>query len=407
MARRVLLGTLSLALILAAAATPSAVTAGAKPGGRGATAAGAPAREPADVRAILGRVADRYRDLDAYHLEGTLRIEISAETGIQTLDAPFVLAAARPGRVRDELRHPQAGMVMVSDGRQTWNYLAALGQFTRKPAPGDSSLPAGMLASQIFALYRDLPSTDSSARVVREEPLELAGAMRPCWVIEARFATSKPSDPPRLFWVDQERAIILQQQASTMLGDGGKSVRQAETLRYTRVSLNQPVADEVFTFEPPQGAREVDEFRAGPQHADLSGKPASDFTLADLQGRKHTLSAQRGKVVMLDFWASWCGPCRMQMPRVEKLYRELKPKGLVVYAINMRESPAIARRYLERNKYTTTTLLDQQGEVSERYQVAGIPSLVVIDRQGRIAAHFVGVRTEEDLREAIRKAGLQ
>lgn len=403
MTRRILLGTVSLLVILAAAANSSALAAGAKPGTRSSKAAGAPAP---DVRAILQQVADRYRDLSSYHLEGTLRVEITADTVTQTLDAPFVLAAARPGRVRDELRHPQAGMVLVSDGLHTWHYLAALGQFTYKPVEVDSSPPAGMLASQIFALYRDLASADS-ARMVREEQLDLAGTMRPCWVIEARFGTAKPTDPPRLFWVDQERAIVLQQSASTTLRDGGRFVRQSETLRYRQVKLNQPVSDEVFAFEPPMGARQVEDFRAGPQHADLSGKPASDFTLADLHGRKHTLSAQRGKVVMLDFWASWCGPCRMQMPRVEKLYRELKAKGLVVYAINLRESAATARRYLERNKYTTTTLLDQQGEVSDRYQVAGIPSLVVIDRQGRISAHFVGVRTEEDLREAIRKAGLQ
>ena len=91
---------------------------------------------------------------------------------------------------------------------------------------------------------------------------------------------------------------------------------------------------------------------------------------------------------------------------VDKLGRELKEKGLVVFAVNQGESSETARKYLEKNQYATTALLDQTSDVGRRYKVSGIPTLVIIDRQGKIAAHYVGLRTEDTLREGLKKAGL-
>jgi len=120
-----------------------------------------------------------------------------------------------------------------------------------------------------------------------------------------------------------------------------------------------------------------------------------------------TLSKLRGKVVLLDFWATWCGPCRIEMPRVEKLHQEFKGKGLIVLGVNLREAPERARAFMKKNGYTFGSLLDAKAEVADRYQVDGIPTLLVIDRKGQIAAHFVGVREEQDLRDALKKAGLE
>jgi peroxiredoxin len=84
----------------------------------------------------------------------------------------------------------------------------------------------------------------------------------------------------------------------------------------------------------------------------------------------------------------------------------MKDKGLVTFAVNQGESSEGVRRFLEKNNYGTTTLLDQKSEVGRQYKVSGIPTLVIIDREGKIAAHYVGVRNEETLREGLKKAGL-
>jgi thiol-disulfide isomerase/thioredoxin len=171
--------------------------------------------------------------------------------------------------------------------------------------------------------------------------------------------------------------------------------------------LGQPPPDSLFVFQPPAGSQHVEQFGNQPRPpVDLSGQMATDFTLPDLDGQQHRLASMRGKVVMLDFWATWCGPCRRQMPLVEKLSEEFKGKDLVVYAVNQGEPVDRARSYIDQNKYTTTTLLDEKGEVGRDYKVSGIPTLVIIDRDGKIAAHFVGVHTEEQLREGLKKAGL-
>ena len=115
----------------------------------------------------------------------------------------------------------------------------------------------------------------------------------------------------------------------------------------------------------------------------------------------------RGNFVIVDFWATWCGPCRMQMPKVDMLSREFRNKGLVVFAINEGESVAAANAYLKKNRYTTMALLDGDQAVGRSYQVTGIPTLFVIDRRGTIVAHYVGVHTEESLRAALKKAGIQ
>ncbi len=191
------------------------------------------------------------------------------------------------------------------------------------------------------------------------------------------------------------------------IAEGKVEQRQTETFEFTTVTLDQPLADSLFAFRVPPDAKSVDQFSNGRQYEDLTGQAAGDFTLPDLEGHKHSLSDHRGSVVLLDFWATWCGPCRIQMPNVDKLQHEFKGKGLVVYAINQGEGSEKARQYLQKNKYTTTTLLDQRVEVGRQYKVAGIPTLVVIGRDGKIVAHFVGVRPEATLREALKKAGVQ
>jgi thiol-disulfide isomerase/thioredoxin len=142
-------------------------------------------------------------------------------------------------------------------------------------------------------------------------------------------------------------------------------------------------------------------------HAPSSEDRAPDFTLRGLQGNAFTLSSLRGKVVLLDFWASWCGPCRVLMPDLERLHRELKSRGLDVVAINVDEPPEIVREFLSENHYTFTELLDPHAEVTRRYRARYIPTVVVIDTEGKVAAYYWGGPSEQDLRAVLKKAGIQ
>jgi peroxiredoxin len=134
---------------------------------------------------------------------------------------------------------------------------------------------------------------------------------------------------------------------------------------------------------------------------------APEFGIASMEGEYVSLKELRGKVVLLDFWATWCGPCRIELPSVQKLHREFKSRGLVVLGVNQGEGPAQVRPFLKKYGYDFGVLLDPQQQVGERYQVSGIPALFIIDKTGTIRTHFVGVRDENTLRAALAQAGIK
>ncbi len=141
-----------------------------------------------------------------------------------------------------------------------------------------------------------------------------------------------------------------------------------------------------------------------------NGKLAPDFVVQDLQGQAVRLSAQRGKVVFLNLWTTWCPPCRMEMPAMEALSRKLAGEDFVMLAVSEDDGGAgVVKPFVEELKLTFPVLVDPQGEVGRRFSVTGYPETFVIDREGRQVARFIGPRDwkdpamERDLRTLIRE----
>jgi len=119
-----------------------------------------------------------------------------------------------------------------------------------------------------------------------------------------------------------------------------------------------------------------------PTEQPLQGQTAPDFTLESLDNRPVTLSALRGQVVVLDFWATWCGPCVESLPHLQDIHDRYAGQGVVVLAINIHDDPEEVARFVRENDYTFTILLDPDREVADAYGVWGIPHTVVVDAQG-------------------------
>ena len=116
------------------------------------------------------------------------------------------------------------------------------------------------------------------------------------------------------------------------------------------------------------------------------GRPAPDFTLADLDGNQVSLSDFRGKAVFINFWASWCPPCRAEMPEIEAVHQEYKDKGVVVIGVDIAESEDTVRQYVQRGGYSWTFVMDTTGEVAGDYGIMSIPTNFFLDREGIIRA---------------------
>ena len=382
-----------------------------------ALVSGARPRVADDGPAILRRVARVYASAQRFELTGDIHARLTTRSSTDTSSATFVVASGGHGRLRDQLDVAGSGMTRVSDGAKSWIYDGQHQQYLERSEP--LATPETMDSLQIHELggivgailnsYRGIFEGADSVTVMRAETLRWGGRSRLCDVVRARYAASTGDRTMyRTFWVERARGVVLQQQTTLrMPGDGGP-VTRAEMLVFRRISLDQPIADSLFVFRPPAGAVRVQRLAGmNSEENDLTGQAAADFSLADLEGHPHRLSEERGKVVMLDFWATWCGPCRLQMPAVDKLYQEFKSKGLVVFAVNQREPADRARAYLKKFSYSTTTLLDSEGEVGRQYGVRGIPTLVIVGRDGTIVTHWVGVHPEGMLRDALKRAGIE
>jgi len=118
--------------------------------------------------------------------------------------------------------------------------------------------------------------------------------------------------------------------------------------------------------------------------------PSRDFSLPMASGEPQSLSALRGKVVFLNFWATWCGPCRDEMPSMEVLYKRFKDKGLEILAVNCMEEKGEILDFMADYRLTFPALLDGDGRVSNTYGIQAIPTTFLIDRDGRIILRLVG-----------------
>ena len=140
-----------------------------------------------------------------------------------------------------------------------------------------------------------------------------------------------------------------------------------------------------------QTARAPIDYKAIPKLEEMKGRPAApDFTLANPDGKKVSLKDFRGKVVFLNFWATWCEFCRDEMPAMDHLYREFKGQGFEIVAVNVKDKRPDALAFVKELKLTYPILMDPEGEVGLLYGAFGLPTTYLIDRKGVVLARLWG-----------------
>ncbi len=192
----------------------------------------------------------------------------------------------------------------------------------------------------------------------------------------------------------------------------GKAASAGEGARATP-AIREPASPYIelatlVRYEHVEGSLDNPQFGAALARleADDRKREHPEFTLQDLAGKAWTLGELRGKVVLLNFWATWCPPCRKEMPDLETLYERFQPKGLVVLAISDEEAAKVEPFVRERG-VRFPVLLDPGRKVNERFIVEGIPKSFVYDREGKFVAQSIDMRTQKQFLEMLRKAGLE
>jgi peroxiredoxin len=133
------------------------------------------------------------------------------------------------------------------------------------------------------------------------------------------------------------------------------------------------------------------------------GDQAPDFVLVDMQGNKHRLSDYRGQGVFLNFWGTWCPPCKKEMPYINNQYHQFKDEGVKVLSVDIQESELVVNQFAERLKLDFPIMIDQDKEVMTAYGVDLLPATFLIDKNGKVVKYHTGELTENRIREFMEK----
>lgn len=190
------------------------------------------------------------------------------------------------------------------------------------------------------------------------------------------------------------------------MGQEGAAAKLSLTENFLAIKTNEAFPDKTFDTTPPKGsdAKPAASMEAPPPVP--LGKPAPDIEVTGLGGKKVKLSSLKGKVVMIDFWATWCPPCRKGLPITNKMHSKYASQGLQVLAVSNEELATVSK-FIKENKYTFPTYLDPGSAASKVYHVTGIPCLVIVDAQGNLSSYSMGLEPEEAVLASLKKAGLK
>jgi peroxiredoxin/lysophospholipase L1-like esterase len=382
--------------------------------------AGAPATRPAtvapDARALLDEIRDAYAKLNSLDLAGTFALDLEVAGQKQSKQAAFTGCFVAPNKFRHSMTDDA---LVVCGGQKAYLYLAKPGRYAEAAAPQSRAASAGLddaladvLRAQDPSLYLALCADaseellDGATSVTRAADVRVGEVDCPALRIETDTQDIRVMVHPKTHLVTRMTFELSRSLAARGVPDVKQAVINVD---YVTARPDVPVADEQFAWAPPADAtlaRDVQVAAAEGEAEALQGKPAPDFTLEDLSGKSVALKSLRGRVVVLDFWATWCGPCRASLPHLEQLHKDLSGAGVQVLAVNLREDKPTAQKFVEANGLTMPVLLDTTGKVAERYAVSGIPQTVVVDKNGVIARVLIGFSPDvtRQLREAVEAA---
>jgi peroxiredoxin len=329
---------------------------------------------------LLRLAQDTYRNPDGYETKGKGSVQPPGSSWRVSFD---VIAAAAPAPF--DSPRPAAHPAGSVGGHM--QFVNVLGGSDEKPSIGIPFAVAGGW-DRIAENVESLAETGA-------ETLPLNGAASACRMLQVQYKspTDAPKPPPVTYSICSDKHLVLKKVTLYPTGRRGDGPPASWAITFDTAQFNRPA---------PHWLVDIKNLPAVRIHKEWIGQPAPDFKLPDLNGNGVALTSMRGKVVLLDFWSSSCGPCVREMPMIEAVGEDHKA-DLILWGVSF-DQPERDKKWLLQHQRTLPTLSDADFVVSDLYKVPGIPSLVLIGTDGKVKNYWEGEVAKVDLEAAIHQA---
>ncbi len=379
-----------------------------------------------DAHSFLDGVLKRYATAKTYHIELTDESQLNTDSSRLWLKRRMTAVLLPDKRFRFDVRFEMGRDEEISDGVSQWLYFSQIGEYTKQnspaavpgpvplaPIPGINAL---LESRHLLGMVSAPRSWIRSATYLADEDIDVNGQPVLCTVVQAKGAepgfwgVNRNIDTTYTFWIGKKDEEIWKEKEHRE----GAFNSDLPSVNYTQdrmlvFKVSEPDAQsapsELFVFEPPERAELVEAFTTQKEKMvhQFLGAQLRPVKLGIQDGKTISLDSFRGKPVLLDFWATWCPPCRESLPAIEKLYSETADKGLVLLSIDDDEDARTATEFLAKQKdpWPNFHLTD---EIANAFPEHGIPFFVLIDASGKVVYSHMAL-DESGLRAAVARLG--